>query len=86
MWYTKIPIGKNTLRNVVSNLCKEAGIEGYKTNPSLKATACSLALSKGVPDKLIMERTGHKNSTSLHTYQIVSGKDKESISDVLQER
>ena len=72
VWYTKVPIGKNTLRNVVSNLCKEAGIEGYKTNHSLRATACSLALSKGVPEKLIMDRTGHKSLTSLHTYQTVS--------------
>ena len=84
VWYTKVPIGKNTLRNVVSNLCKEAGIEGYKTNHSLRATACSLALSKGVPEKLIMDRTGHKSLTSLHTYQRVSAKDKESVSDVLQ--
>jgi N-acetylmuramoyl-L-alanine amidase CwlA len=65
-------------------LCKEAGIEGYKTNHSLRATACSLALSKGVPEKLIMDRTGHKSLTSLHTYQRVSAKDKESVSDVLQ--
>ena len=86
LWYTKVPIGKNTLRNVVSNLCKEAGIDGYKTNHSLRATACSLALSRGVPDKLIMERTGYKSLTSLHTYQRVSGKDKESVSDVLQGR
>ena len=80
MWYTKVPISKNTFCNVVSNLRKEAGIEGYKTNHSLRA------LSKGVPDKLIIERTGHKSLTSLHPYQRVSEKDKESVSDVLQGR
>jgi hypothetical protein len=83
-WYTKVPIGKNTLRNVVSNLFKEAGIGGYKTKHSLRATACSLAFSKWVSEKLIMDRTGHKSSNSLHTYQRVSAKHKESVSDVLQ--
>ena len=71
---------------MVSNLCKEAEIEGYKTNHSLRATPCSLALSKLVPDKLIIERKGHKSLTSLDTYQRVGGKDKESVSDVLQGR
>ena len=52
IWYTKIPFGKNTLRNVVANLCKEAEIGGYKTNHSLRATACSLGLTMGVPDKI----------------------------------
>ena len=74
-WYTKIPFGKNTLRNVLANLCKEDEIGGYKTNHSLRATACSLGLTMGMPDKLIMERTGHKCLSSLHTYQRVSAKD-----------
>ena len=38
----------------------------------------------GVPDKLIMERTGHKSLDSLHSYQRVSAREKESVSDVLQ--
>ena len=33
-----------------------------------------------------MEQTGHKSLTPLHTYQRVSGKDKEPVSDVLQGR
>ena len=40
---------------MLSHLCTEAGIEGYKTNHSLTATACLLALFKGVPDKLLMD-------------------------------
>ena len=85
LWYTKTPIGKNTLRNIVANLCKEADIKGYKTNHSLRAMTCSLGLSRGVPDKLIMGCTGHKNMSSLHTYQRVSVKEKELVSDILQE-
>ena len=53
-------------------------------NHSLRATTCSLGLSMGVPDKLITERTGHKSLNSLHTYQRVSAKERESVSDVLK--
>ena len=84
LWYTKTPIGKNSLRYVVANLCKEAGIKGYKTNYSPRATTCSLGLSRGVPDKLIMGRTGQKGTSSLNTYQRVSVKRKELVSDILQ--
>ena len=65
-------------------MCRVAGIEGYKTNHSLRATTCTIVLEKGVLQKLIMERTGHCTVKSLHTYQRVSGVQKEIVSDVLQ--
>ena len=37
-----------------------------------------------MPEKLIMERTGHRTVKSLHTYQRVSDAQKEIVSDVLQ--
>ena len=54
-------MGKNTLRNVVQDLCSKANIKGFHTNHSLRATTCSLALGKSVPEKLIMDRTGHRD-------------------------
>ena len=77
-------IGKNTLRNMVRTMCAAAGITGYKTNPSLRATTCTLGLQKGVPEKMIMERSGHRSVKSLHAYQRVTKREKEMISDVLQ--
>ena len=53
-------------------------------NHSLRATMCTLASAKGVPEKLVMERTGHRNVKSLHKYQRVSSKEQEAVSDVLQ--
>ena len=43
----------------------------------------TLALAKGVPDKLVMERTGNSNVKSLHEYERVSSKEREALSDVL---
>ena len=62
--FTRSPIGKNTLRNV---------------SLSWRATSCSVALGKGVPEKLINDRTGHRDVKSLHGYQRESGREREAV-------
>ena len=39
----------------------KAGIKGYFTNHSLRATAMSGLCQEGVDDKLIREATGHRS-------------------------
>ena len=34
-WFSKTPLGHNTLKNIVKNMCQKAGIQGFKTNHSL---------------------------------------------------
>ena len=53
----------------VKTLCRDAGIEGNYTNHSLRATTAIRGLAKGIPDKFIMERTGHRDIRSLQQYQ-----------------
>ena len=53
----------------VKRLCKDPGIEGQFTNHSLRATTATRRLQKGFPDKLVMERTGHRDVKSLQKYQ-----------------
>ena len=48
---------------------REAVIQGYYTNHSLRATSATCGLEKGIPDKFIMERTGHRNVRSLQQHQ-----------------
>ena len=62
-------MGHNVLGQTVRNLCKKAGIDGNFTNHSLRATTVTRGLEKGVPEKLIMARTGHRDRRSLLTYQ-----------------
>ncbi|CAH3152374.1 unnamed protein product, partial [Porites evermanni] len=38
-------------------------------NHSLRATTATRGLEKGISDKLIMERTGHRDIRSLQRYQ-----------------
>ena len=47
-WFTASPLGKNTLGDMVKEICKDAGIEGKKTNHSLRATGASELFAAGV--------------------------------------
>ena len=37
-WYSATPVGKHTLNDNVKKMCMAAGIQGNKTNHSLRAT------------------------------------------------
>ena len=55
VWFTANPIGRNTLANLVKDMCKEAKLQGKKTNHSLRATGVSNLFQAGVPEKLIQQ-------------------------------
>ena len=40
-WYSTRPLGHTPLGNTVACMCKAAGIQGFKTNNSLRATSCN---------------------------------------------
>ena len=41
VWYSKQPVGHNTLMNTVRRLCNEAGIEGFFYKPFLAHYCCN---------------------------------------------
>ena len=61
VWFSKQPMGHNTLQLVVPELFRAAGIDGHFTNHSLRATAATSLYQHGVDEQLIMERTGHRS-------------------------
>ena len=69
-WFINMPVGINTLNNVVSKVCKslDVTLPNY-TNHSLRATAASRMFEKGVPEKIIAERTGHRSLSGLRAYE-----------------
>ena len=69
VWFSSNPVGCNTLGTTVKTFCRDAGIEGNYANHSLRATTATRGLAKGIPDKFIMERTGHRDVRSLQQYQ-----------------
>ena len=50
-------------------MCKDADLQGQFSNHSLRATTATRGLVKGISDKLIMERKGHRDIRSLQRYQ-----------------
>ena len=61
----KMPAGWNYLGSLVKEVCKEAGIEGEKSNHSLRVTGATRMWEANVPEKLIQQRTGHRSSEKL---------------------
>ena len=54
-----------------------------KSNHSLRATAISRLFTSGVPEKLIMERSGHISTEGVRAYERTTAEQKQHISDVL---
>ena len=82
-WYSNIPLGHANLGSTVSRLCKTAGISGFYTNHSLRATATTRLYQSGVDEQLVMERTGHRSLDSVRSYKRTSDCQREAMSNIL---
>ena len=72
-WYIgSQPVGKNMLDTKLRCMCSFAGIEGDFKNHSLRATSATQMFDMGVPEKVILERTGHKSLGALCTYERIN--------------
>ena len=85
-WYSIKPLGHNTINNTMSRLCKAAGIGGFKTNHSLRATAATRLYQSGVDEQLIMEKTGHRSLEGVRSYKRTSNEQRETLSDVMNRK
>ena len=82
-WFSTIPVGINTLRKTVSTLLKDAGLDGFFTNHSLRRTCATRLFQTGADTKLVKEITGHI-SDAVHKYQKTSIHQKMEVSKIIQ--
>ena len=83
-WYTTQPLGHCTLDTTIKRMCKQAGIPGYHTNHSLRATTATRLHQSGcVEEQEIMERTGHRSNEAVRSYKRTSREQLEQVSDIL---
>ena len=68
---------------MVSCLCSDAGILGFKTNHSLRVTSATRLFHSGADEQLIMSHTGHRSVDGVRTYKWESQEQKRSLSNVL---
>ena len=85
-WYSKNPLGHNQLDKTVSRLCSAAGIGGFKTNHSLRATSTSRLYQSGVEEQMVMERTGHRSVDGVRSYKRTSDEQRITLSDILNRK
>ena len=83
LWFSKVPVGHNTLSRTVGRLCRQAGISGFKTNHSLRVTSATRLFQSGVDEQLIMSHTGHRSVDGVRSYKRISEQQKKAVSSVL---
>ena len=83
-WYSSVPIGHNTLDAMLKNIFMKAGMDVDKiSNHSLRATSITRMYNASLPEKLIMERSGHLSKEGLRTYEHTSETQHMSVCQVL---
>ena len=82
IWFSCQAVGKQTLATVITNMCKRAGLPGFRTKHSLRATAATRLFEAEV-DELITEITGHR-SDSVRSYKRTGDALKRKASEIIQ--
>ena len=73
-WFIATPVGKNTLSNMVRDMCQEAGLEREKSNHSLRVGGTSSLFAAGVPERIIQGRIGHVSLSARDTNELQMNK------------
>ena len=64
-----IPVGKNKLAELMKTMAARAGLQKPLTNHSLRAYGVTKMFQAKVPEKLIMERSGHRSTDGVCQYE-----------------
>lgn len=83
VWYQVTPVGHHTLANTVKWMCSSAGVDGYKTNHSLRVTTATKLFQSGVDQQCIMRTTGHLSMNGMWPYKRDSDQQQQVLSDIL---
>ena len=82
-WFTKSPIGKNRLGEMLKEMCRDPGIAGNYTNHSLRAYGATTLFQAGCSEKLLQQRTGHRSLEALRQYERTSQSQLLDVSNVM---
>ena len=83
IWYSSQPCGRHKLSGIVSGICKQGGLPGFRSNHSLRASSATRMYDAGVDEQLICEVTGHR-SNAVRNYKRTTTEQKQKISKVIQ--
>ena len=84
VWYCAVPMGHNTLDRKLKEIFTAADLNtDCISNHSLRATLISRMYNAKVPEKLIMERSGHLSKEGVRSYERTSTEQIQSICKTL---
>ena len=81
-WFLDRPAGQNKLRDVVKEMCKDAGLPGFYTNHSLRSTSATRMYRANIDEQLIQEITGHR-SLAVRSYKRTCDKQRKFASNCI---
>jgi len=68
VWYSKVPLGKNTLGDMMAEISDVAGLSQRYTNHCIRATFISTLDRAGIEARHIMRDSGHKSEAFIRSY------------------
>ena len=68
-WFYAVPVGCNTLAEMMKKLLSQGKLEQEFTNHSLRAYGLTKLYNSNVPEKIIMERSGHRSLEGVRKYE-----------------
>ncbi|KAK3705188.1 hypothetical protein QZH41_013984 [Actinostola sp. cb2023] len=83
VWFEKSPMGHNTIDKRFKKMCNDAGLEGNFSNHSGRVTGITRMYQAGLPEKLIMNRSGHRSIEGVRAYQRENPNDVSRVSHAL---
>lgn len=85
IWFDKSPIGHNTLDKMFKTMCKDGGLDGNYSNHFCRATGVTRMYEAGLPEKVIMQRSGHRSLEGVRTYRREDQGDAMKVSNALND-
>ena len=83
-WYFAVAVGHNILSRKLKDMFVAAGMDSSDIhNHSLRASGITRMYTEGVPEKLIMERSGHLSIGGIRSYERTTDVQKKEVSQVL---
>ena len=67
-WYYRIPVGKNTLSNMMPEISRNGNLPKVYTNHCVRATSITELDNAGVEARHIMRASGHNSEASIRSY------------------
>ena len=68
VWFCNVPLGKNTLDNLLGRMSKKAGLSTHFTSHCIRATSVTILKAAGLQNSRVRSVTGHKSDASIKSY------------------